>query len=595
MSTYDSIPRRLTQQAEARPNAPAYCVRDASGTWRPTDWKTYAAEVREAARALVGWGLGPGDRVCILGFNRPEWVIFDVAAMMAGGVPAGIYTTCSPAEVQYIVEHAEAGIVLVESQAQWEKIDAERARLPNLRHVVTMKGVHVDDPLCMDWSTFVAKAAEVPQPVLDERLDAVKGDDVGTFIYTSGTTGPPKAVMLTHENLAWTAQCAKALSDVRADDRTVSYLPLSHIAEQMFSIHIPITVGACVYYARSMEALPEDLKEVNPTIFLGVPRVWEKMRAKIQTALDGATGVKARLAQWALGVGKRASATRNRGEDLDPWLRAQHALADRLVLGKVRARLGFDALRVAVTGAAPISRDVLEFFSCLGIIIHEVYGQSEGSGPTTFNVPGDTRFGTVGKPLPGTDVVLGDDGEIRVRGPHVFAGYFKNEAATSETLEDGWLLSGDLGAFDEDGFLRIVGRKKEIIITAGGKNIAPANIEKALKDIPLVSQAVVIGDDRPYLSALLTLDPEAAEAFRVEHGVNGEALHGHPKLRDALQAAIDAQVNPQFARVEHVRKFRILPRDFSVDDGELTPSLKIKRRVVSQNFAGDIEALYAPE
>ncbi len=589
---FESIPTRFLAQAETRPGEPAYFVRRPEGGWAETNWRTYVQQARRVARALMALGVERGERVCILGFNRPEWVLMDVGAMLAGGVPAGIYTTCSASEVRYIVDHAEARVVLIEDAGQWEKIEAERVSMPLLRHVVTMKGFSVPDPIGMDWEAFLARAEEVPESALDDRVGSIGPDDVATFIYTSGTTGPPKAVMLTHRNLAWTSGCALELADVRSTDRTLSYLPLSHIAEQMFTIQIPITAGSRVYFARSMETLPEDLREVRPTVFLGVPRVWEKMRAKIAAGLEGASGVKARIAAWALSVGKKSAEVRNRGRDLSGLLGLQARLADRLVHSKVKAKLGFNDLRVAVTGAAPISLDVLELFAGLGIIIHEVYGQSEGSGPTSFNFPGDARFGAVGRPLPGTDVRLGEDGEIQVRGPHVFAGYFKDEAATSEALVDGWLLSGDLGSFDAEGFLKIVGRKKEIIITSGGKNIAPKNIEAALKDLPLVSQAVVIGERRPYLSALLTLDEEAAQAFRLEHGLDGIPLFDHPKLIETLQRQIDDRVNSQFARVEHVRRFCVLPRDFAVETGELTPSLKIKRRVVNENFASEIEALY---
>ena len=581
-----SIPHRLREQARQRPGHPAYAVR-LGGRWLSTTYQTYAEEVDTVARALIALGLAPEEKVCILGFNRPEWVLMDVGAMTAGGVPAGIYTTCSPEEVRYIVEHAEARIVLVENAEQWAKLDAERANLPRLEHVVLMRGAEVDDPLCMSWDAFLGRASTVDEAALEARLSKIRPEGVATFIYTSGTTGPPKAVMLSHRNLAWTAECARQIARATAEDRMLSYLPLSHIAEQMFTIHIPITVGATVHYARSMEDLPDDLREVRPTVFLGVPRVWEKMKAKLQSALEGATGPKAKLAAWAMGVGRRTIATTSAGKPAPLLLGLQYRIAERLVFSKVKARLGFDAIKVAVTGAAPISDDVLQFFTGLGITIHEVYGQSEGSGPTTFNQPGRTRFGTVGQALPGTEVRIAEDGEILARGPHVFLGYYKNPEATAETLKDGWLCSGDLGRLDADDFLKIVGRKKEIIVTAGGKNIAPKNIEAALKDLPLVSQAVVIGDRRPYLTALLTLDPEAAAAL----GASKDP-HADPRVQTELQKGIDERVNPRFARVEQVRKFAVLPRDFSVEGGELTPSLKLKRRVVDERYAAEIDALY---
>ncbi|RMH51861.1 MAG: long-chain fatty acid--CoA ligase, partial [Bacteroidetes bacterium] len=369
-------------------------------------------------------------------------------------------------------------------------------------------------------------------------------------------------------------------------------------AEQVFSIHGPISAGGYISFAESIERVPDNLKEVQPTVIFGVPRIWEKMHAKVSASLAEATGLKKKLVDWARKVGAAAVALRNRGEEPTGSLALQYALADRLLFSKVKPLMGLGNARVCVSGAAPIAREVLEFFAGLDIVIHEVYGQSEDTGPTTFNRPGRTRYGTVGPRIPGVEVEIAEDGEILVRGRNVFLGYYKNPEATAETLADGWLHSGDLGAFDDDGFLQITGRKKEIIITAGGKNIAPKNIESALKNLPLVSQAVVIGDRRKFLSALVTLDPEAAADFASRHGLDGAELHRNERVIAELQRGIDEEVNPRFARVEHIRKFTILHRDFSLDDNdrgkaELTPTLKIKRSVVSKNFAAEIEAMYA--
>jgi long-chain acyl-CoA synthetase len=610
----DTIPLRLLNQGRSNSARTAYRVRDASGRWVGTDYKTYAAEVRQAARALIALGFEAGDKVCILGFNRPEWVIADVGAMMAGGVPAGIYTTCSPTEVRYIINHADAPVVFLESEEQWEKIEAilraheagepapegEESGLPRLQHVVMMRGVApIQHPLVMGWEEFVARGDEVGDDALDARLEGLKEDDPATFIYTSGTTGPPKAVMLSHRNLTFTASLAAELVGLTPDDHSLSYLPLSHIAEQVFTIHGPITAGSYISFAQSIEQLLDNLKEVQPTVLFGVPRIWEKMHAGLSAKLAAATGFKAKLVAWATGVGRAAVHQKNQGREPGGLLGLQYTLADRLLYSKVKPALGLGSARICVSGAAPIAPEVLEFFSGLDIPIYEVYGQSEDCGPTSFNIPGRTRFGTVGPALPGVEVRIAGDGEILVRGPNVFLGYFKNPEATAETLDDeGWLHSGDLGEFDSDGFLKITGRKKEIIITAGGKNIAPKNIEAALKNLPLVSQAVVIGDRRKFLSALLTLDPEASAAFAQDKGLSGDNLHENPLVIQAIQEGIDAEVNPQFARVEHVRKFKLLHRDFSVDDNdrgkaELTPTLKIKRRIVNTNFSDEIESIYA--
>jgi long-chain acyl-CoA synthetase len=535
---------------------------------------------------LIALGFEPGQTVCILGFNRPEWAIVDIATMGAGGAPAGIYTTCSPVEVRYIVTHAEAPIVLVENEEQWKKIEAERANMPKLRHVVTMKGApKIADDMVMTWKEFMAKGDEVDEKDYLDRVESLEPHALATLIYTSGTTGPPKGVMLSHHNLAWTANCAIEITEPTQADCSLSYLPLSHIAEQMFTLHLPITTGSRVYFAESIDAVPENLKEVQPTIFFGVPRIWEKFHAGISSKLREATGAKAKLVSWAMKVGWEANKTPDGHKGL------QYRLANKLIFSKLKPAIGMGNARVCVSGAAPIAREVLEFFASLDIIVLEVYGQSEDSGPTTFNTPTRYRFGSVGPALPGVEVRIADDDEIMVKGPNVFLGYYKEPEATAETLSDGWLHSGDLGAFDEDGFLSITGRKKDIIITAGGKNITPKNLEAAIKNHDLVDEAVVIGDRRKYLSALITIDPELGAAWAAANGVDPSAIHKSPKLRESIQAHID-ELNAHFARVEQIKKFTILHRNLSIEHGELTPTLKVKRAKVNDHFTDEIEAMY---
>jgi len=588
----DTIPARLFAQANRRPNDPAYYVRGPS-TWEPTTWRGYADEVRQAARALVALGVAPGHTTCILGFNRPEWVIFDVATMCVGGAPVGIYVTSSASEVGYIVGHAESPVVLLENEEQWSKVAKVRGELPALRHVVMMKGAPaIDDDMVMSWEAFLARGDDVADEQVDQRIAALEPDGLATLIYTSGTTGKPKGVMLSHRNLSWTAQ---ALADHLGSDETmsgISYLPLSHIAEQMLTIHGAITNGAPVYYAQSLEALKDHLVEVRPKLFFGVPRVWEKFAAALQARMAQATGVRKRLLDWAMGVGRRVAQERSQGREPTGALAWQYRLADRLVFTKVKSAIGFENIRVAATGAAPIAAEILDFFAGLDIVIFEVYGQSEDTGPTTFNGHRGFQFGTVGPPLAGVQVKIADDGEVLVKGPNVFQGYYKNPSATEETLVDGWLHSGDLGELDRRGFLRITGRKKDIIITAGGKNITPVNIELALKNHVLINEAVVIGDRRKFLAALITLDPEAAEELARTHGIPESELPTHPKLLAEIQRAVD-EANEELARVEQVKKFRVLPENLSVDGGELTPSLKVKRRVVHDKYADVIEAMYA--
>ena len=399
--------------------------------------------------------------------------------------------------------------------------------------------------------------------------------------------------MLTHNNLTWTAAGAMELLPLEEGDRTISYLPLSHIAEQMFTIHLPITVGWSVYFAESIEKLAENLQEVRPTIFFAVPRVWEKFHAAVSSKLAESSGLKHKIGAWAQRVGRAHVEHVVNGTTPPLGLRIQHGIANALVFKKVKDAMGLDQTRIAATAAAPISPEILEFFAGFDLPIIEIYGQSEGTGPTTSNGMGAVRFGSVGKAFPGCEVKIADDGEILLRGGNVFAGYYKAPEATAETLVDGWLHSGDIGEFDEDGFLYITGRKKDIIITAGGKNIAPSNLELAIKDSLLVSEAVVIGDRRKYLTALVTLDPERSAAFAAEHGITGP-VHESDRLQKEIQATIDA-MNDKLARVEQVKRFAILPRELTIDDGELTGTLKVKRNVVSEHFSDVIDGMYAEQ
>ena len=589
--TFATIPQKIQENGRRFATKDAYHIRR-DGRWIPTTWKAYSANVRETARALIALGFEAQQSVCILGFNRPEWSIFHVAAMTAGGAAAGIYTTCSPEEVQYITHHAEASIILLEDEGQWEKINTERERLPHLKHVVMMEGApEIDDELVLSWGEFLAKAADVPDEAIDEAIEAIDPEQLATLIYTSGTTGPPKGVMLSHRSLAWTAQCVCDMTGATSEEVALSYLPLSHIAEQMFTILAPAMSGHCVYYAESIDAVPANLKEVQPTVFFGVPRIWEKFYAGISTKLQGVTGAKAKLIRWAQSVGRQYHALANRGIAPNRLLRMQYQLADKLIYSKLKPAIGLGRAKICVTGAAPIDGSLLNFFTGLDLVVLEVYGQSEDCGPTSFNLPGQVRFGTVGQPIPGVDVKIADDGEILVKGPNVFKGYYKDEAATTEAFEDGWLCSGDLGFLDDEGFLNINGRKKEIIITAGGKNVTPKNIEELLKRHDLINEAIVIGDRRKYLIALVTIDPEVGAAWAQEHGVDPATLHENAALRAVLDQHRE-EINQKLARVEQIKKLGLLPRNLTLEDGELTPTLKVKRRGVNENWGAMIDGLY---
>ena len=593
---YDSIPARFLAQGAQRPEAPAYFAK-VDGAWRATRWRDHVKETRLVARALIAEGVGPGGTVSILGFNRPEWVAMATATLLTGGAPAGIYTTCSAEEVQYILSHAEALVVLVEDAAQWEKVRKVRDRLPALKRVVQMKGAPaVDDPMVVTWEAFVASGEATDDAEVEKRVAAIEPAGLSTLIYTSGTTGPPKGVMLSHENIAWTATAAAKLVNGQPGQVMLSYLPLSHIAEQMFSIHGAITIGMTIYFAESIEKVPENLKEAQPDVFFGVPRIWEKFFAAANTKLKDVTGAKAAIVKWARGVAMDVHSRRDLGEAVPGLLELQHRLADKLFYSKFKQAVGLGRAKMCVSGAAPVGREVLEFFTSLDLPVREVYGQSEDTGPTSFNLPGDTRLGTVGKPVAGVTVKIADDGEILVKGPNVFMGYFKDAEATAATLQDGWLCSGDLGKLDADGFLVITGRKKEILITSGGKNITPKNIEEDLKRHDLIGEVVVIGDRRPYLTALLVLRPEGLARWAKAHDRDAAELaktaHDDAGVRAELQAAVD-DVNSRLARVETIKRFTVLPRPLDIEHGELTPTLKIKRAIVYKVWNESIEAMYA--
>jgi long-chain acyl-CoA synthetase len=579
----------LDRTAGARCDNPAL-RRKRDGQWDTTTWREYREQVRLAGRALIALGVEPGEHVVILGYNCPEWFVADIGAIAAGAIPAGIYTTNTPEQCRYIAGHCDARVAFVENDAQLAKFRAVRDQLPALQALVMMHGQPDDDDV-MSWARFLELAASIPDERLDARIAAQQPDDVCTLIYTSGTTGIPKAVMLSHTNITWVIEQAGRLVDVRAGEDMISYLPLSHVAEQLFSLHASIVLGTCIWFAESLETLGDTLRDVRPHHFLGVPRVWEKIQGKMETTGARSSAVQRRIVAWARRVGLAGGYADQRGESR-PMM---YAVADRLVFSKVRRRLGFDRARTLITGAAPISTRTLEFFLSLGLPICEVYGMSECTAVTTFASPTHYRTGKAGSIIGGTEVRIAADGEICMRGPHIFKGYHNDPVATAEAIDaDGWLHSGDIGTLDAEGFIQVTDRKKELIITAGGENIAPQLVESQIKSIAVISQVVVIGDRRRYLSALLTLDvekiPSAASvagspARTPEEAARCERFAAH------IQQELDA-VNQRLARVQTIKRFAILPAELSIDAGELTPTLKLKRKSIAEKYAHVIEQLY---
>jgi long-subunit acyl-CoA synthetase (AMP-forming) len=568
---------------------PALRVRR-NGAWKTTSWDEYRQQVRQVARALIAVGATPGSGVCIIGYNCPEWFFADIGAIYAGLVPAGIYTTSSPEQCEYIASHCEAPVVLVEDQEQLAKFLGIRSKLPNLKALVLMRG-ESNQPGVYSWTKFLELGLRTPESELEKRVAAQKPDDMATLIYTSGTTGTPKGVMLSHDNLTWTAQAAANLVGGVSTDEVVSYLPLSHIAEQIVSLHGPMSFGACINFAESMEKLGDALREVRPHFFLGVPRVWEKIQERIMAVGAQNPPLKKKISAWARRHGL-AGGYADQQRVGKPLL---YPIANALVFKKVKRTLGLDRARTLVTSAAPISRDTLEFFLSLGLPICEVYGMSECTGPATASVPTRYRTGKAGFTLPGAELKIAEDGEICMRGRHVFKGYFKDPAATSDALDkEGWLHSGDIGVIDAEGFLQITDRKKDLIITAGGENVAPALVEGYLKGIPVVSQAVVIGDRQRYLSVLLTLNQERIKQDAEACGSaasDAETAAKDEKFLQFLQRKID-EVNSRLARVQAVKKFKVIPKEFTIEGGELTPTMKVKRKVVTEKYKKEIDQLY---
>jgi long-chain acyl-CoA synthetase len=543
------------------PPEPAYLEEQADG-WEPISWEEAAERVEALARGLLARGVRHGDRIAVLSRTRLEWILLDWAVMSIGAVVVGLYPTSSAKECQYILEHCEAVLAFAEDDEQTQKLVSLRGALPALREIVPF---HWLEKLEAD-----GRLAKHLQP------DPVAEDDIATLIYTSGTTGPPKGCMLSHRNLVTAATCVvEGLH--RRGDIVLLFLPLAHsygrLAHQAASSR-----GATVALVADVARVPEAMVSVRPTVLPAVPRVYEKVHTNTLGEIERAGGLRRKIALWALRVGARASRERRDRGSARGVLALEEKLADRLVFSTVRERLG-GRLRVGVSGAAPLSTDVMEFFHALGIPVIEGYGLTETGSSATVNEPDDFRIGSVGRPVAGTEIRLADDGEILIRSDAVFAGYYKDPEATAEALtEDGCLRTGDVGEIDAEGFLRITDRKKDLIITAGGKNIAPQNLENALKTSRFVSQAIVVGDRRPYVTALVTLE----ESEVASSGRDSERL---------VQEIVD-DVNRDRMRVEQIKRFAILPRDFSQEEGEVTPTLKLRRAVIHEHFADEIEKLY---
>jgi long-chain acyl-CoA synthetase len=562
-----TIGRLWLDAVAAKRTTPAYLV-EREGGWRPVSWNEAATTVEELANGLLDVGIRKGDAVAIVGQTTLDWSLFDFALGLIGAIGAPVYANSSAKDAQFVVSHSEAVAALCEDEEQRAKIEPL-----GLANVWTFAD--------LDKLRERGRAYAREQPVaLREAAAAVSEDDLFTYIYTSGTTGPPKACMIRHRNYYEMVAVVDRIEDfTTAEDVLLLYLPLAHNFGRLMHLAGPY-VGYTIAFLPDPLRTADALLEVRPTVLPSVPRVYEKVHTAIRAKFDQETGAKRKIIDWSLGVGGRVSELRQRGMPAPRGLELQRRVAERLVYAKVRERLG-GQLRIAISGGAPLAKEIAQFFDALGITILEGYGLTECTSAATVNRPTRYRPGSVGPALPNTELRLGEDGELFIRSPTVFAGYLKDEAATREILDDeGWLRSGDIAEIDGEGFVTITDRKKDILITAGGKNVAPANLENDLKTHPEISQALVIGDGRPFVAALVTLDPEVTANLSTE------------QQQSRVQEIVDG-VNRDRSRFEQIKRFVILPRDFSMDEGEVTPTLKLKRRVVLDHFASEVDSIYS--
>jgi long-chain acyl-CoA synthetase len=581
-----SLGHLLLRAAESYDGVALRYKRD--GRWVDISYPALGAAAREIARGLVALGIEPGDHVAILCDTRPEWTLADAGILCAAAVVVPVYPTNSPEECLYVLGHSEARAVFCEDAEQAAKVAEIRPRCPALEHVIVLTG---EAPGALSLAQLRAAGEDVPEGTVDERVAGTGPEDLATLVYTSGTTGPPKGCMLTHEN--WTNAVDMYVDALKLRGGSFFlFLPLAHVMAritQMFTLDIGATL---IFWQRDPASLLDDLRDANPTHFAAVPRLFEKIHTAASVGIAQQSPVKRHVFDWALRTGREVRAREDAGEPVGWLLARRHALADRLVLSKIRALFG-DRVDFAISAAAPIAADVLDFFNAAGIRVLEAYGMTETTAAGAINTLDAWRVGTVGRALPPGELRLAEDGEILMSGPHVFGGYFHDPEATAAAVVDGWLHTGDLGSFDDEGFVAITGRKKEIIITSSGKNITPTNIENALRESRWVSQAIVYGDNRPYLVALITLDPDEMAALAEQTGAPPDvtAMADDERVRSVIQREIDA-TNERFARIEQIKRFAILPHDLTQAGGELTPTLKVKRPIVYDRYASEIRKLY---
>ncbi|MFH1242673.1 MAG: AMP-binding protein [Pseudomonadota bacterium] len=570
------------------------------GTWQEISWNEYCRHVRHFCLGLLELGLSRGDHVSIFGENEPEWLYADLAVQSAGAVAVGVYPTNPAKEACYVIGHSESIFVVCDNQEQVDKVLEVKEKLPLLKKIIVtdMKGLrHYTDPMIISFEAVeeMGRKVEEKDPEKYYRsLEKLRSEDVAIMVYTSGTTGPPKGAMLSHDNVV---QFLKAQSQVLPQydtDEIVSYLPLCHVAERMMSVFFPLNSGATVNFAESVETVTMDMREILPTFYLAVPRIWEKMMAGIIIKMKDATWLKKKIYDLFIPVGERMADARLSGETIPFLPRIKYGLGYLALFRPLKKELGLLRARIAVSGAAPIAPEVLKFFHSLGVMVLEGWGMTEETGIGTVNLPGEVRLGTVGKPIPGVEIRIAEDGEILLKCNHVFVGYWKDPEASARTVRDGWLYTGDVGEIDDKGRLKITDRKKEIIITSGGKNIAPSEIENRLKCSPYINEAIVIGDGRKYLTALIQIEYDSVAKWAQERGIaytTFKSLSQNPEVNELIKEEV-YETNKDFAQVETIKKFRLLDKELDHDDDELTATLKLRRKTVNKKFGHIIEEMY---
>ena len=600
LTVADTIAKSFVLAAETRGDGPA--IREKKfGIWQPTSWREWLEISKEIAYALNACGFAPGDVASIIANAVPEWVYADMGILCAGGVSSGIYPTDASSQVEYLVNDSATKVIFAEDEEQLDKILACRARCPTLQRIIVfdmegLSGFSDDMVMSLDEFRALGRNAMVGNEALwHDMIDSRGAGDLAVLVYTSGTTGPPKGAMHANRSVTHQMRHANDFIPARDDDQRLIFLPLCHVAERVAGCYISVALGSVMNFAESPETVPDNLREVQPTVFFAVPRIWEKFYSAVTIALKDAT----HLQQWAyrraIAIGLRMTGCRLDGEVPSLALKLADRLAYWLVFRNIRRMIGLDRCRIAFTGAAPIAPDLIRWYLALGIDMHEVYGQTENCGVATMMPSDRIKLGSVGKAVPWGEVALSPDGEILIRGDFLFMGYLNQPEKTAETIDPrGWLHTGDVGTIDNEGFVKITDRMKDIIITSGGKNVTPSEIENQLKFSPYISDAVVIGDKRPYLTCLVMIDQENVEKFAQDNDIpftNYASLCRAREIQDLIWREIE-QVNGNFARVEAIKKFYLIERQLTPEDEELTPTMKLKRSFVNRRYLAEIDAMY---